>query len=127
MIAICLIGHFSLVGQQNQDGQVSERVNDSPPNILFIAVDDLNDWVGPLDGHPQTKTPNMDRLAAQGMVFSNAYAPGMICNTSRTAIMTGIAPSSSGVYENGNDWRLTKHLQDRLLYTSDAAYHMSCV
>jgi len=82
------------------------------PDVLFIAIDDLNDWVGPLDGHPQTKTPNMDRLAAQGMVFSNAYAPGMICNTSRTAIMTGIAPSSSGVYENGTDWRLTKHLQD---------------
>ncbi len=81
------------------------------PDVLFIAIDDLNDWVGPLDGHPQTKTPNMDRLAAQGMVFSNAYVPAMLCNPSRAAIMTGIAPSSSGVYGNTTDWRVTKRLQ----------------
>jgi arylsulfatase A-like enzyme len=81
------------------------------PDVLFISIDDLNDWVGPLDGHPQTKTPNMDRLAAQGMVFSNAHVPAMICNSSRAAIMTGISPSSSGVYGNGTDWRVTERLR----------------
>ena len=81
------------------------------PDVLFISIDDLNDWVGPLDGHPQAKTPNMDRLAAQGMVFSNAYAPAMLCNPSRAAIMTGIPPASSGVYTNQTDWRVTERLR----------------
>jgi arylsulfatase A-like enzyme len=79
---------------------------------LFVSIDDLNDWVGPLDGHPQTQTPNMDRLAAQGMVFANAHAPAMICNPSRAAIMTGISPASSGVYGNQTDWRRTARLRD---------------
>ncbi|HEY5622530.1 MAG TPA: sulfatase [Gammaproteobacteria bacterium] len=82
------------------------------PNVLFISIDDLNDWVGPLDGHPQARTPNIDRLAAQGMVFTNAHAPGVICNTSRTAIMTGISPASAGVYGNQTDWRRTQALRD---------------
>jgi len=82
----------------------------SQPDVLFVSIDDLNDWVGPLGGHPQAKTPNIDRLAAQGMVFTNAYAPAALCNPSRAAIMTGISPSSSGVYRNGTDWRETKRL-----------------
>ncbi len=82
------------------------------PDVLFISIDDLNDWVGPLGGHPQAKTPNMDRLAEQGMVFTNAYAPAMLCNPSRAAIMTGIPPSSSGVYDNQTDWRITARLKD---------------
>jgi len=82
------------------------------PDVLFISIDDLNDWVGPLGGHPQAKTPNMDRLAEQGMVFTNAYAPAMVCNPSRAAIMTGISPSSSGVYGNQTDWRVTARLRD---------------
>ena len=44
-----------------------------PPNILFIAIDDLNDWVGCLGGHPQAKTPHMDRLARRGTLFTNAH------------------------------------------------------
>jgi len=82
------------------------------PDVLFISIDDLNDWVGPLGGHPQAKTPNMDRLAKQGMVFTNAYAPAMLCNPSRAAVMTGIPPSSSGVYNNQTDWRVTARLKD---------------
>ncbi|MGD8810128.1 MAG: sulfatase [Gammaproteobacteria bacterium] len=75
------------------------------PDILFIAVDDLNDWVGPLGGHPQTKTPNIDRLAARGITFVNAHSPSALCNPSRTALLTGLRPSTSGVYGNGPDWR----------------------
>ena len=48
---------------------------EGPPNILFIAVDDLNDWVGHLGGHPQARTPNIDRLARRGVSFTRAYAP----------------------------------------------------
>ncbi len=75
------------------------------PDVLFISIDDLSDWIGPLEGHPQTITPNLDRLAAMGMTFTNAHVPAMVCNPSRTAIMTGISPSNSGVYNNASDWR----------------------
>lgn len=68
------------------------------PNVLFIAVDDLNDWVGFLKGHPQVKTPHLDRLAASGMAFTNAHAQAPLCNPSRTSILTGLRPSSTGIY-----------------------------
>jgi arylsulfatase A-like enzyme len=70
------------------------------PNVLFIAVDDLNDWIGCLGGHLQTKTPNFDRLAASGVLFKNAYCAGASCNPSRTAIFSGQAPHRSGLYDN---------------------------
>ena len=75
------------------------------PNVLFIAVDDLNDWVGFLDGNRQTITPNLDRLAARGVKFNRAYCAAPLCNPSRAALMTGVRPFTSGVYTNGNDWR----------------------
>lgn len=74
-------------------------------DVLFIAIDDLNDWVGYLGGHPQTKTPNIDRLAARGMAFMNAHSPSAMCNPSRTALLTGLRPSTTGMYANGPDWR----------------------
>lgn len=75
------------------------------PNVLFIAVDDLNDWIGCLGGHPQTKTPNFDRLAASGVLFKNAYCPGASCNPSRSAILSGIEPHRSGLYTNRQKMR----------------------
>ncbi|XAM00590.1 sulfatase-like hydrolase/transferase [Phycisphaeraceae bacterium D3-23] len=78
---------------------------DTRPNILFIAVDDLNDWIGCLGGHPQSVTPNFDRLAASGVLFTNAHCPAPSCNPSRSAIMTGIAPNVSGMYRNQQDMR----------------------
>src|SRR3970040_3033587 len=78
---------------------------DTRPDILFIAVDDLNDWVGYLGGHPQTLTPNIDGLAARGMAFMNAHSPSALCNPSRTALLTGLRPSTAGIYRNAPDWR----------------------
>jgi arylsulfatase A-like enzyme len=75
------------------------------PNVLFIAIDDLNHWVGYLGRNPQTKTPNIDKLAARGVWFSHAYCAAPVCNPSRAALMSGLRPSASGVYENNNDWR----------------------
>ena len=75
------------------------------PNVLFIAIDDLNDWIGCLGGHPQTKTPNLDRLASSSMLFTNAHCAAPSCNPSRTAIMTGIAPAKSGLYTNTQPMR----------------------
>jgi arylsulfatase A-like enzyme len=74
-------------------------------DVLFIAVDDLNDWVGYLGGHPQTRTPNIDRLAARGMAFLNAQTPSALCHPVRTALLTGLRPSTSGIYGNAPDWR----------------------
>lgn len=70
------------------------------PNVLFIAVDDLNDWIGCLGGHPQTKTPNFDRLAKSGVLFTNAYCASASCNPSRTAVFSGRPPHRSGLYHN---------------------------
>jgi arylsulfatase A-like enzyme len=75
------------------------------PNVLFIAVDDLNHWVGYLGRNPQTITPNIDKLAARGVRFTRSYCAAPVCNPSRAALMSGLRPSTSGVYENGNDWR----------------------
>jgi arylsulfatase A-like enzyme len=75
------------------------------PNVLFVAVDDLNDWVGVLEGHPQSATPNIDRLSERGMLFTHAYCAAPACNPSRAALMTGIRPSTSGVYTNPDPWR----------------------
>jgi len=75
------------------------------PNVLFIAMDDLNDWIGCLGGHPQTITPNLDRLAASSVLFTNAHCAAPACNPSRTAIFTGRSPHRSGVYANGQQMR----------------------
>lgn len=76
----------------------SETAPPAPPNVLFIAIDDLNDWVGPLEGHPQVQTPHMDRLAARGTTFYNAHTQAPLCNPSRTSLMLGRRPSNTGIY-----------------------------
>ena len=75
------------------------------PNVLFIAIDDLRDWVGYLGANPQTKTPNINRLAARGVYFTRSYCAAPVCNGSRAALMSGLRPSTTGVYANGSDWR----------------------
>lgn len=74
------------------------------PNVLFIAVDDLNDWVSHLGGHPQGATPNIDSFAARGVTFTNAHCVAPACNPSRAALMSGMRPFSSGIYANGSEW-----------------------
>src|SRR6187455_484040 len=68
------------------------------PNVLLLAIDDLNDWIGPLRGHPLAKTPSLDRLAARGTTFANAHCQAPLCNPSRASILTGLRPSTTGVY-----------------------------
>ncbi|MDZ4798426.1 MAG: sulfatase [Bryobacteraceae bacterium] len=82
------------------------------PNVLFIAIDDLNDWVGCLGGHPDTRTPNIDRLVARGVNFTRAYCAAPVCNPSRASLMTGIRPSTHGVYENRQPMRMSTVLKD---------------
>ncbi len=69
------------------------------PNVLLIAIDDLNDWVGCLQGHPQAITPNIDALAARGVLFTNAHCQGPICGPSRASLLSGRYPHFSGLYQ----------------------------
>jgi len=93
------------------------------PNVLFIAVDDLNDWVGHLRGHPNAKTPNIDRLASQGVSFTHAYCAAPLCNPSRISLLTGILPSNSGVYGNGEKLRdKLPHAETLMQYFRSAGY-----
>jgi arylsulfatase A-like enzyme len=83
------------------------------PNVLFIAVDDLNDWVGCFGGHRQAITPHMDGFAKRGgMVFSRAYCPSTVCCPSRSALLTGILPSDSGVYGNSQNLKNAERTKD---------------
>ena len=65
----------------------------SKPNVLFISIDDLNDWVGCLEVHPQARTPNIDRLAKEGTDFHRFTVASGVCSPSRTAVMTGHFPA----------------------------------
>ena len=84
---------------------VAGAANAARPNVVLIAVDDLNAWAGHLGTHPGAQTPNIDRLAQRGITFTHAYAPAPACNPSRAAILTGRRPSTTGVYENDQPWQ----------------------
>lgn len=94
------------------------------PNVLLIIVDDLNDWIGCMGGHPQTLTPNLDRFAAASQLFTNAHCAAPSCNPSRTAIFTGLSPHKSGLYDNRQ--RMRDVLPERTLlpkWFSQHGYH----
>lgn len=76
------------------------RAEDKRPDIVFIIVDDLNDWLGCLGGHPNAKSPNIDAIAADGMLFSQGYCNSPQCRPSRTSLMTGVYPFKTGTYFN---------------------------
>lgn len=73
-------------------------------NILFLSIEDLNDWIEPLGGHPDSLTPNLTRLANRGKLFENAYAEAPACSPSRTSALFGQHPWSTGVYANNHKW-----------------------
>lgn len=78
-----------------------ERINKTErPNVLFVVFDDLNDWEGCLFGHPQTITPNINRLAEKGVLFTNAHCAGTMCCPSRVSVITGLRPTTTGIYKN---------------------------
>ena len=97
------------------------------PNVLFVAIDDINDWIGPLGGNPQAVTPNMDKFYKEGaMVFKNAVCAAPICGPSRSAILSGFLPSASGVYGNAHDMLYSEVVQRNATlpeYFSKNGYH----
>ncbi|MFY0606463.1 MAG: sulfatase [Cyclobacteriaceae bacterium] len=92
----CIIAVLGFVScnQANKADQLPEP----KPNVLFISIDDLNTWLGALGGFSNAKTPNIDKLAAQGVIFSNAHCQAPLCGPSRASIMTGLRPSTTGIY-----------------------------
>jgi arylsulfatase A-like enzyme len=103
--------------------------------VLFIAIDDQNDWVGALGGHPLAKTPCLDTLAARGTVFLNAHCQSPLCNPSRTSLMLSLRPTSTGIYGLSPWFRNLPELKDRVAlpqhfkasgyrtYTTGKIYH----
>lgn len=104
MFIICIsVLVANMLDAQNQVGQVYHRAI-SKPDILFIAVDDMNDWTTLFDLSNPIKTPNLERLAKRGVFFERAYSASPACNPSRTAVMTGLRPTTTGVYDNMDWW-----------------------
>ena len=107
---------FQIIGQQTEK-----------PNVLFIAIDDLNDWVGVFGGNSQVKTPNLDRLNAIGaMAMLKAQSPATVCGPSRSAILTGKYPSNTGVYRNDINLKNAPKAKDIVTlpeYFSKYGYH----
>ncbi len=94
LITITLLGFLALTACTQEQEK---------PNVLFIAIDDLNDWVGAFGGNPQMLTPNMDELASQSVVFQNANCAGPVCGPSRSALLSGFMPYNTGIYGNANN------------------------
>ena len=105
----------------------SQKLPGKSYNVLFIAIDDLNDWVGCLGGNPQAITPNLDRLAKQqAMVMNKAYCPSTVCCPSRSALLTGKRPSTTGVYGNDQNLKNAAKAKDVVTlpeYFSKNGYH----
>jgi len=89
------------------------KAQETRPNILFIAIDDMNDWTGFLGGHPRAQTPNMDKLARKGVNFTNAHCPAPGCSPSRNALLFGVEPFNSGLYAFYSSEAFTKEFRGR--------------
>ena len=92
---LCLIAWASLLPATG-----AER-----PSVLFLNIDDWNDWNSVLKGHPQAITPNLERFAARGVTFTRAICSSPVCFPSRTSIFTGLHPSRTGAKSNSNGGR----------------------
>lgn len=89
------------------------------PNVLFITVDDLNDWLGITQKHPLVQTPNLDTFFESAVYFTNAHCVTPICQASRNSMLTGLAPHQTGWYSNYN--RRTYRTQNQI----SEAVHLS--
>jgi arylsulfatase A-like enzyme len=80
------------------------------PNVLLLFADQHNADVMGCAGHPIVKTPNLDQLAAKGVRFTRAYCQDGICVPSRTSLMTGLYPRTTGCLDNGDSPVSQTHL-----------------
>jgi Arylsulfatase A and related enzymes len=92
------------------------------PNVLFLAVDDMNDWIGCLNTTPHAHTPNFDRLAKRGVCFTNAHTAGVFCAPSRAAIFTGQYASTTGCYRSANYFKTHPEIEPLQVSFAKAGY-----
>ena len=112
---------------------IAAKAEPDRPNVLFIAVDDMNDWTTLFDPANPIRTPNLQRLAARGTFFARGYCNSPACNPSRASILSGTRPSTTGVYANNSDWKravagmtlLPQHFRDHgyRTYASGKIFH----
>ena len=93
-----LVLGFLFLNACKEQKETVKKPNKENPNVLFIAIDDLNNMLGVIDQYSGTKTPNIDRLASRGVVFSDAHCQAPLCGPSRASLMTGLRPSTTGIY-----------------------------
>ena len=103
---LLLVGSFVVVH--------AARADSPRPNVLFIAIDDQNDWIGHLGGHPMAQTPHIDRLAERGTAFLNAHINSPLCNPCRTSLMLGLRPTTTGIYGLAPWFRDVEALKNRV-------------
>ena len=126
-VALLLGSRSPMLAESNVRPAGAQATNH--PNVLMIVIDDLNDWVGFLGGHPQAKTPCMDALAAGGTAFINAHAQAPLCNPSRTSVLSGLRPSTTGIYGLRPGPRQSSALRDWVMlpqYFAQHGYYTAC-
>ncbi len=104
---------LTLIGCSRQAPEEGKDALIERPNVLFIALDDLNDWSGPLAGHKQALTPNLDAFGKEAVNFTRNYCTSPGCNPSRSTLLSGLHTYTSGMYSNYQDWRKVPRLQNR--------------
>ena len=126
-LSISLVMFLILFCSCTKTSSEQESTPMQKPNVLFIAVDDLNDWLGCYGGHPQAITPNIDQLAREGVLFSNAHCQSPICQPSRSSLLSGIKPTSTGMqyfiprnFKQDDNFKNTVTLTE---YFSQNGYH----
>lgn len=112
LIVLALLGTFA-APQTIAAALPADAPSKSPPNVLVVVLDDENAFAGRTDLAPQPVTPNLDRLAKRGVRFANAQCPAPVCNPSRTAILSGLRPSTTGIYDNSQDSMPKDHILAR--------------
>lgn len=118
---------WSCTASKKEQSTILKEAKGSKYNVLFIAVDDLNDWVSVLGGHPQVQTPNLDKFTKGGSVlFQNGVCAAPICGPSRSAVLSGFMPHRTGVYDNATNMIYTDIVQENATlpeYFSKHGYH----
>jgi len=89
----------SCLAQENKNADTKNR-----PNVLFIPIDDLRPELG-CYGDTTIKTPNIDRIAKEGVVFTRTYCQQAVCNPSRASLLTGMRPDAIQVWDLKTDFR----------------------
>ncbi|WP_111706190.1 sulfatase [Lutibacter citreus] len=112
-VVVCFISSNNTIAQSKKQ-----------PNVLLIMLDDLNDYVGFLGGHPQAKTPNMDALALESVIFTNAHTNAPICAPSRASMLTGVYPhkSKNFWFSKWSQNDVLKNSKTLMQYMSDNGY-----